>query len=88
MAHAGEICTRRNICAGDNRIIHWEIDEDSENTLQNWRQKLSIDMCEETWKVSFIASAFMLGWAATLLWVPPLADLYGRKRIFASGNAL
>ena len=32
-----EICTRENICAGDNRIINWKIDEDSDRSLDNWR---------------------------------------------------
>ena len=35
---------------------------------------------------SFIASAFFLGWSLTLLWVPRLADIYGRKYIFAIGQ--
>ena len=88
LARSEEICTQANICKGDNRIIHWQIDEDADNTLYNWRQKLHIDPCEETWKLSFIASAFMLGWGATLLWVPSLADKLGRKPVFAFGNVL
>ena len=29
-----------------------------------------------------IPSAFLIGWALTLLWVPKLGDKYGRKMIF------
>ena len=31
------ICTRTNICAGDSRILSWEVDENHELTLHNWR---------------------------------------------------
>ena len=36
--------------------------------------------CTDDWKVGMIGSAFMLGWAATLLWLPAFADRGGRKK--------
>lgn len=32
------ICTRENICAGDTRILSWEIDYTDNRSLQNWQQ--------------------------------------------------
>ena len=45
-------------------------------------------MCTDIWKPSLIASAFFIGWSSTLLWVPRLADIYGRRRIFAYGQVI
>ena len=42
-------------------------------------------MCAPRWKVGFISSAYFLGWCATLLWVPLLADKLGRRYIFIFG---
>lgn len=86
-AKIDDICTRENICAGDNRIRNWKVDEDSNRSLDNWRQKLELDMCIDVWKPSLIASAFFIGWCVTLLWVPGLADVFGRRRLFASAMA-
>lgn len=36
---------------------------------------------------SLIASSFFIGWAITLLWVPRLGDIYGRKQVFAIAMA-
>ena len=80
-----EICTRANVCAKDDRITHWEIDTSSNHTLDNWRQKLDLDLCKDVYKPSLIASAFFLGWGVTLLWLPRMADIYGRKRLFTYG---
>ena len=80
-----EICTSKNICAHDSRILKWQVDEESELTLDNWRQKLNLDLCKESWKPPLIGAAFFLGWAVTLLILPPMADKYGRRIMFASG---
>ena len=34
-----------------------------------------------------MGSALMIGWCTTMLWVPRLADKYGRKWIFCGGMA-
>ena len=36
----------------------------------------------EEWKTSMLGACFMLGFAATLLWLPMFADKYGRKKYF------
>ena len=43
-------------------------------------------MCKDVMKPSLIASAFFLGWALTLIWVPRLGDVYGRKKLFLFGT--
>lgn len=40
-------------------------------------------MCEPKSKVALLGSAFFLGWSCTLLWLPRLGDIYGRKMPFA-----
>ena len=42
-------------------------------------------MCEPQWLIGAICSANFLGWCSTLLWVPALADQYGRKKVFIVG---
>ena len=32
------ICTQENICAGDERILAWEIDYSNDRSLNNWVQ--------------------------------------------------
>ena len=39
-------------------------------------------MCEEDWKVGFLGSSYFVGWTSSLLWLPRLADVYGRKKCY------
>ena len=39
-------------------------------------------MCEEDWKIGFLGSSYFVGWASSLLWMPRLADIYGRKKLY------
>ena len=41
--------------------------------------------CEPKWRIGLLGSAFFFGWCLTLLWVPRLADIYGRKKLFVIG---
>ena len=36
-------------------------------------------------ETGLLGSAFFIGWCATLLWVPRLADRYGRSKVFKIG---
>ena len=80
-------CTSSNICSKDPQISSWEVDWSSERSLDNWWVKLSL-MCEPRWKVGAIGSALFLGWCSTLLWIPPLSDLIGRKKVFVVGPVI
>jgi len=82
-----DICTAEKICDGDPRILSWEIDWDSSKSLYNWQQKLDL-MCRPEWQAGFIGTIYFIGYVVTLLWIPRLADAYGRKKIFAWGMAI
>ena len=45
-------------------------------------------MCVPQWKAGIIGTAFFIGWASTLLWLPRLGDKYGRQKVFAAGMTL
>ena len=42
-------------------------------------------MCEPSWKVGSLGSAFFLGWCCTMLWLPRLSDKHGRWKMFTAG---
>lgn len=39
-------------------------------------------MCESKFRVGMIGSSFFIVWCLSLLWIPRLADVYGRKNLF------
>ena len=45
-------------------------------------------MCAPRWQVGLISSAYFIGYSITLLWLPLLADKYGRRKIFISGTII
>ena len=75
------VCTQENICAGDERILAWEVDYSNDRSLNNWVQQLDL-MCESDWKGGFIGTAFYFSWCLALLFVPRYADKVGRKWLF------
>jgi hypothetical protein len=81
------ICTSENICAKDNRIISWRVDWDHDNSLQNWHHDFDL-MCWPKAQIGLVCSMFWFGWCITLLWMPRLGDVYGRKWIIAYNNLL
>ena len=72
-----DLCTASNICAHDERILSWQINTDSDKSLENWQGKLDL-MCAPSWKVGMLGTCFFVGWATTLLWLPRFGDVYGR----------
>ena len=79
-----DVCTKDNICDGDSAIASWEADPSSDKTLDNWQQKLDLT-CIDDWKIGMIGASLFLGWCVTLLWLPPIADKKGRRKIFWIG---
>ena len=45
-------------------------------------------MCEPSWKPGFLGSVFYLFWSVSLLFVPRLADKYGRKWLYTSSRVI
>ena len=79
----GDDCTVKKICAGD--IKDYKINWDAENSMHNWWEKLDL-LCQPDWKRNSIGTAFFIGWAFTLLWIPLLSDKHNRKKFFIGGN--
>ena len=77
-------CTYDNICASDSNIISYEVDWDNIYSLHNWVEKLDLT-CKPGWKIGMLGSAVFIGWFITLLFIPRLSDIYGRKKIFLIG---
>ena len=48
------------------------------DSLHNWVPKLDI-LCAPSWKIGLIGSSFFMGWVLSILVIPPLADIYGRR---------
>lgn len=74
------ICTTEYICAQDPRIESWEVDYESERTLENFQTRFNL-VCTPEWQSALIPGLAFLGWTLTLLWMPRLADIYGRRMI-------
>ena len=75
------ICTRENICDGDERILSWEIDYSDNRSLHNWQQQLDL-MCEPDWKAGLLGTVLYIFWCISLLIVPRQADRFGRRYLF------
>ena len=78
-----DVCTAVNICDGDPRIAKWEIDYSNPDSLHNWQQKLDLKCIPL--EAGLLGTALFAGWCVTLLWVPGLADKYGRQKLFRFG---
>jgi MFS family permease len=70
---------------GDPAIVSWAIDENSARSLNNWTLKLDLTYISDT-HIAFIGTAYFIGWAATLLWMPRFGDVWGRKRMYIVGK--
>lgn len=61
------------------------INYDNPASLHNWVERLDLS-CDSGFKIGLLGSALFAGWAATLLILSPLGDIYGRKRPFWWGQ--
>ena len=82
-----KLCTQKYICDDDPRITSSEIDWHSSNSLHNWQERLDLE-CKPDWLIGLLVTAFWVGFVGTMLWLPRVADLKGRKKIFAIGDTL
>jgi len=79
-----DVCTAKNICDKDPRILDWSVNYNDINSLHNWVERLDL-MCKPDWVVSMLGTAFWIGFVSTMLWMPRISDVHGRKLIFAIG---
>ena len=73
-------CARDDFCTA-SQPIQWKIDYSTNKALHNYVEKLNLT-CASKITVGLIGSSFFFGWAFSLLWVPRLADIYGRQMIY------
>ena len=78
-----EVCTLKNICAQNDMIESYKLDYGVDTTLTNWFTEMDLT-CASKLHVSLIGAAYFIGWSTTLLWVPRLGDVYGRKLLFTA----
>ena len=45
-------------------------------------------MCEPDWKPSLLGTVYFFGWSITLLFIPKLADKFGRRWIYLSSRLI
>ena len=69
-------CKEKDFCGTD---IEYSIVK-GPDTLDNWVEKLSL-ICRPGWQVGMLGSSLFIGWTLTTLWLPKLADTYGRKKM-------
>ena len=82
-------CTTDDFCPveGVTKNVTYEIDYTDSETLHNWVEKLDL-FCEPKWKIGMMGSAFFIGWSASILILPRLSDVSGRKIFWRVGMTL
>lgn len=68
-------CNATYICAHPN--TDWQYNYNCTTCLHNWVEKLDLT-CEPKSKIGLIGSTLWMGWVTSLLFVPRLADIFGR----------
>ena len=71
-----ELCEPEDFCGKD---VLMKYDYDAPTSLHNWVEKLDL-ACLPSEKIGYIGSAYFVGVLASVLVIPRLADIYGRKR--------
>ena len=71
-------CQPQDFCGVSN--INHRITYDSQFTLKNWVQKFGLE-CEPASRIGLLGAAFFAGFTTSLLWMPRLADSYGRAAV-------
>lgn len=73
-----ENCVANEICAQQSADFSYQIDYHNNTSLHNWVETLDL-VCVDGAKLGMIGASYFVGWTATCLVVPPMADKYGRK---------
>ena len=71
-------CEPKDFC--DDPDVTAAIDWEAKTSLHNWVEKLDL-ACKSKQAVGFIGSAYFIGVMISMLTLPRLSDLYGRKWI-------
>lgn len=79
-------CSPKDFC-DDPNLASFEPDTSHEDYLNNWIQKFDLT-CASSVKISAIGTTFFASWLFTLLFLPRLADLHGRKILINAGVSI
>lgn len=71
-----ETCEPSDFC-GQN--VRWRYNYDAPTSLNNWVEKLDL-ACQPPEHIGYIGSAYFVGVLISVLLIPRLADVHGRKR--------
>lgn len=74
-------CEREQLCQNPETV--WMIDYNSDESYLNFVSPNKLDLtCVTKSKIGMIGSTNFLGYAIGCIFIPRLADLYGRKKVF------
>lgn len=62
-------------------ITKVSVDWDRSNSFHNYVERLHLE-CQDHETIGMLGSMYFIGWAATALFVPRIADIVGRKSVF------
>jgi MFS family permease len=71
-------CTPDQFCGTK---IQYRVDFDYFTSLHNWVEDLDLT-CTPKSEIGLIGSMFFAGWAVSATFLPRLADLFGRKKVY------
>ena len=71
-----ETCEPEDFCGKE---ILWKYDYNAPTSLHNWVEKLDL-ACLPSENIGYIGSAYFVGVLISVLVIPRIADIYGRKR--------
>jgi len=74
-------CQPADFCGKD---VAYRVSYSCKTCLHNWVEKLSLT-CVPKWKVGLLGSSLWMGWVLSLLFLPRIADIYGRRWIYLLG---
>lgn len=74
-------CTKEEICSRGLSKDDYRPDTNDDEYFDNWVNKYDL-LCEPKMKVGLIASMYFIGLIVFIIFVPPLADRFGRKWVF------
>ena len=78
-----EKCERETICENHIAASDWKIDYEKPGNYRNWVDPAKLDLtCKDSYQIGLIGSSYFIGFAVSALFVPVLADKYGRKHLY------
>ena len=73
------ICKPEDFCS-DSSVLSYRPNMDLNDSYTNWISHYGLT-CSSNGAIGLIASSYFIGWIVTLIIIPRISDLYGRKRL-------